>query len=223
MENKNILSFDAETNGLWGQAFSIGAILYSPKGEEISRFVGRAPIEEEINPWVKENVLPQMEGIKENYASYEELLKGFMDWRKEHKENATELVHMGVPVESRLFTDAHSMGIIGDWDGPYPLVDVATIPEIGDSTDGYNTKNGILPDPANFEGGTHNPLYDSASAAMAYLDWTEKYKEKERQLSENAKDIEKPQVVSVEEELAPQTVSVEEDVKEKRGNDLDER
>ena len=26
--NKKIFSFDAETNGLWGQAFSIGAVVY---------------------------------------------------------------------------------------------------------------------------------------------------------------------------------------------------
>ena len=197
-QQKNILSFDAETNGLWGQAFSIGAILYSPEGKEINRFVGRCPIEEEVNPWVNENVLPQMEAIKENYSSYEELLKGFMDWRKENKENAIELVHMGVPVESRLFTDAHNMGIIGDWDGPYPLIDAATIPEIGDSVDGYNERNGIALDPANFEGGTHNPLYDSAAAAAAYMDWNEKYKEKtmEKEAEKPKEEKEKPKSVS---------------------------
>ena len=59
MNNKNILSFDAETNGLWGQAFAIGAILYNPEGKEIDRFVGRCPIEEDVNSWVAENVLPK--------------------------------------------------------------------------------------------------------------------------------------------------------------------
>ena len=166
-----ILSMDAETNGLWGQAFSIGAILYDADGTETARFVGRCPIEGEANPWVSENVLPQMAGIPETHASYEVLLRSFMEWRSAHKEGAVELVHMGVPVEARLFLDAHEAGIIGDWDGPYPLVDASAIPEIGDSVDGYNAAHGISPDPAEFAGGTHNPLYDAAAAAVAYRHW----------------------------------------------------
>lgn len=168
---KNILSFDAETNGLWGQSFAIGAILYNPEGQELDRFVGRCPIEEDVNSWVAENVLPQMEAIPVDCTSYEELLKAFMAWRGAYKDSATELVHMGTPVEARLFIDAHNMGIIGEWDGPYPLVDACTVPEIGDSVDSYNAEHGISPDPEQFAGGTHNPLYDSAAAAVAYLHW----------------------------------------------------
>lgn len=165
-----ILSFDAESNGLYGPAFAIGAFLYID-GMEVSRFIGRYRLTGEINAWVKENVLPQMEGIPENYSSYEELLRGFFAWRADHKDGATEIVHMGVPVEARLYLDAHRMGIIGDWDGPYPLVDISAIPEIGTSVDSYNEAHGCAPDPASFAGGTHNPLYDAAAAANAYMHW----------------------------------------------------
>jgi hypothetical protein len=165
-----ILSFDAETDGLYGPAFAIGAFLFKD-GVKVASFIGRYRLTGEINPWVKENVLPKMEGIPENYSSYEELLRGFFEWRKAHKDGATEIVHMGVPVEAKLFIDAHAMGIIGDFDGPYPLVDVSAIPEIGTSVDSYNAEHGCAPDPAEFEGGTHNPLYDSAAAANAYLHW----------------------------------------------------
>ena len=54
-----ILSFDAESNGLYGPAFAIGAFLYID-GMEVSRFIGRYRLTGEINAWVKENVLPQM-------------------------------------------------------------------------------------------------------------------------------------------------------------------
>ncbi len=165
-----ILSFDAETNGLWGQAFSIGAVLFAD-GVIVEKFIGRCPIEEDVDGWVAENVIPEMAGIPVNYSSYEELLRAFMEWRSTRKENAIELVHMGVPVEARLFLDAHKLGIIGDWDGPYPLVDCSAIPEIGDSVDGYNAAHGISPDAAELEGGTHNPLYDSVAAAVAYGHW----------------------------------------------------
>lgn len=168
---KKILSLDAETNGLWGQAFAIGAILYTEDGAEEARFVGRCPIEGAVDSWVQENVLPQMERIEEDCGSYRELLEKFFQWRAARKGDAIELVHMGVPVEARLYLDAHTMGIIGDWDGPYPLVDCSAIPEIGDSVDGYNRVHGLTVNPEEFAGGTHNPLYDSASAAVAYRHW----------------------------------------------------
>jgi len=34
-----IFSFDAETNGLWGKAFSVAAIVYDESGKEIARFI----------------------------------------------------------------------------------------------------------------------------------------------------------------------------------------
>lgn len=87
----------------------------------------------------------------------------------ENKEDAIVLVHMGLPVEAKLFLDAHALGILGDWDAPYPLVDISAIPEIGVSVDTYNKNNRInLPE---MEGGTHNPMYDSLAAAYAYDHW----------------------------------------------------
>lgn len=168
----SILSLDAETNGLWGQAFAIGAILYDGDGKEIARFIGRCPINGRVNEWVAENVLPQMKDVVVTHKTYPDLLRAFMAWRAVHRGGTTiEIVHVGVPVEARLFQDAHQMSIIGDWDAPYPLVDIAAIPEIGLSVDSYNAVYGISPSPDEFSGGTHNPLYDSAAAAIAYRHW----------------------------------------------------
>ena len=58
-----ILSIDAETNGLWGKAFAIGAVLYE-NGEEIKTFLSRCPINGNVDKWVSENVLPQLEDVK---------------------------------------------------------------------------------------------------------------------------------------------------------------
>ena len=131
--------------------------------------MGRCPIDGDVNPWVAENVLPKMVDIAETHSSYEELLKAFIQFYMENKNDAVCLVHMGVPVESRLLWDAQDLGFMGDFDGPYPLVDCSALPEINTSVDTYNQKNGIeIP---SFDGGTHNPLYDSASAALAYMHW----------------------------------------------------
>ena len=171
-----IFSFDAETNGLWGKAFSIGAVVTDTSGQEIASFIARCPITEETNPWVAENVLPQMEKIRVIHSNYKSMLKDFMSFYMEHKENADIIVHMGLPVEARLFIDAHNLGYLGDWDAPYPLIDISAFPEIGTSVDEYNRKNALsVP---NCEGGTHNPIYDSRAAAIAYKNLDQRRNEK---------------------------------------------
>lgn len=170
LSGRRVFSFDAETNGLWGKAFSLAAVVYE-NGKEVKSFLGRCPIEEDINGWVAENVLPQMEGIPENYDSYEAMLKAFAEFYLVEKEGADVIVHMGVPVEARLFLDMHASGFIGDWDAPYPLIDISgNLQQAGHnstSVDSYNEEHGLkVPD---CEGGTHNPLYDSRAAALCYL------------------------------------------------------
>ena len=162
---KKILSLDAETNWLRWQAFAIAAVVELPDWSKIE-FVGRCPIWEEINPWVAENVLPKMEWIVENYSSYEELLKAFSEFYLAYKDQADVIVHVGVPVEAKLFIDAHTKWFIWDWDGPFPLIDISALPEIGISVDSYNKEHGI--EVPSFEWGTHNPLYDSYAALEAY-------------------------------------------------------
>jgi len=169
---EKIFSFDAETNGLWGRAFSIAAIVYDESGEERARFIGRCPIEGEVDEFVAEKVLPQMEGIKESHGSYDTLLNDFAEFYLREKQGADVIAHVAVPVEARVLIDMHAKGFIGDWDGPFPLIDVAgCLKQAGEdpnSVDNYANKYGIAIDKAEFEGGTHNPLYDSVVAARVY-------------------------------------------------------
>jgi hypothetical protein len=109
-----------------------------------------------------------MEDIPVSHDSYDELLKAFADFYKSNKADANIIVHMGVPVESSLLKDAHSRGYIGDWDGPFPLIDLAgSLLQAGEnpnSVDGYVSKFGLQV----AEGNTHNPLYDSEVAAVVF-------------------------------------------------------
>lgn len=167
--SKKIFSFDAETNGLWGQAFSIAAIVYNESGEEIARFLGRTEIEGDINPWVKDNVLPTMQDIPVTHESYDQLLADFAKFYLANKQDAVIIAHMGYIVEVKLLRDAHERGFIGDWDGPYPLIDIAgNLQQVGEdptSVDAYVTKFGLK---VRDFGTTHNPLYDSEVAAVVY-------------------------------------------------------
>ncbi|MFH1161755.1 MAG: hypothetical protein V1696_00535 [Candidatus Jorgensenbacteria bacterium] len=167
---KKVFSFDAETNGLWGRPFAIGALVYNGRGMEIARFVGRCPIEGMVNDWVEKNVLPQMTTIPVTYESYDALLADFAKFYMANKADADVIVHMGVPVEAGLLRDMHDQGLIGDFDGPYPLIDLAgNLQQAGGdptSVDKYVQKHGLSV--GEFEGGTHNPLYDSAVAVKVY-------------------------------------------------------
>lgn len=166
--NKIIFSFDAETNGLWGKAFAVAVIVYTPEGEEVERLSLRCPIEGgEVSPWVAENVLPQMEAIEVTHGSYSEMLKAFSEFWLKYKDVAVALVHMGHIVEAALIRDAHEMGYLGDWDAPYLWNDLCVIPEVGDSVDAYAKAHGI--EVSDYAGGTHNPLYDSEVTAKVYF------------------------------------------------------
>jgi len=168
-----IFSFDAETNGLWGQPFAVAAINYEGC-DETDRFIGRCPIEEEVNEWVAQNVLPQMGSIDISHGTYDALLKDFSNYYIEKVKNLGSLViaHMATPVESGLIKDMHDRGYIGDFDGPYPLIDLSAsllqINEDPTSVDSYAKKYGITVSPEDYAGGTHNPLFDCAQTAVVY-------------------------------------------------------
>jgi hypothetical protein len=167
---KKIFSFDAETNGLWGNAWAIGALVYDEQGVEVARFVGRTPDVAVTDVWVRENVLPACAAIPVTHEDYNALLADFAKFYLAQKADADIVVHMGVPVESKVLIDMHAAGYIGDWDGPYPLHDVAgNLQAVGadpTSVDKFVAEHELAI--GQFEGGTHNPLYDSAAAAAVY-------------------------------------------------------
>jgi len=165
-----VFSFDAETNGLWGQAFAIGALVYDEHGIEVTRFVGRCPIEGEVDKWVRDNVLPEITDLPVTNADYDELLADFAKFYLANKEGADIVAHMGFIVEVKILRDLHERKLIGDWDAPYPLYDVSgNLQAAGadpTSVDKFAVEHGLSV--GEFEGGTHNPLYDSAVTAAVY-------------------------------------------------------
>lgn len=167
---KKIFSFDAETNGLWGQAFALGALVYDENGAEVARFVGRLPDTEVTDGWVRENVLPKIIDIAVTHPDYKSLLADFAKFYMANKADADVLVHMGYIVETKILRDMHDAGLIGEWDGPYPLYDVSgNLQAAGadpTSVDKFAAEHGLAV--GEFAGGTHNPLYDSAVAAAVY-------------------------------------------------------
>ena len=155
-----IFSFDTETNGLYGQAFAIGAIV-TENGKEVARYTGRCPIEEKIVPWVKQNVLPKIRGIKENLASYKDLLNDFYRFYVNNKEAADIITHISYPVETKVMRDMIELNLKERaQNSPFPLIDVAGVliakGEDPKSAEDYIEKNGLYVPSEGLS--THNPF-----------------------------------------------------------------
>jgi hypothetical protein len=168
-----LCSVDAESNGLHGQPFAIGAVVVDDEAGERCAFYGRCPISGPVDPWVAENVLPVLAGLPETYGTYEALLAGFGSFLLEEAFEVPVVAHVAWPVEARLFADLYQVGeqSADPWRAasvmPYPLHDVASMlwlaGEDPTSVDGYLAKHG-LPKPP---GSAHHPLYDARAAERA--------------------------------------------------------
>ena len=168
-EGKRYLSLDAETDGLWGNPFAIGMIIYEVivgKLEKIEEVSWRLPNSVVKNDWVIANVLPTLD-FTVTHESYEEMLKDFSEKYMSEKD-ATVIWHMGHIVESHLFRELHRLGFIGDWDAPYVPIEVSALlaaaGEKPDSVDYYVEKYNIEKP----TGSTHNPLYDCEVTAKVF-------------------------------------------------------
>ena len=166
---RKVFSFDAETDGLWGQPFAVAAIVYE-NGQETARFIARLSDAVVTNSWVIENVLPTLADVHTTHETYESMLADFAVFYMANKADAECVCHMGYIVEAHLLREMHRLGFIGDWDAPYPLYDVSgNLQAAGEdptSVDVYAKKHAL--EIADF-GTTHNPLYDCEVAAKVYI------------------------------------------------------
>lgn len=162
MRIDRLISIDAETNGLGGQAFAVALTLSDHTGE-LEHVTYRCPIRDAVNPWVAENVLPALGDLAVNVGSYLNLLVVIEQTITRWGGRDTPLIaHVAWPVEARLLLDVYTDERI--WAGPYPLIDVAPVllacGHDPTSVDTYNAAHGIPAPP----GSPHHPLYDARAA-----------------------------------------------------------
>lgn len=160
-----IISIDAETNGLWGKPFAIGAVLYED-GEEIDSFFARIPDNNVNVQWCIDNVLPVLAPV--THETRYDMYEAFALWYNLHRKDATVLWHMGHVVEAFLFRELVINDYLGEWDAPYTPIEVSEVLRMQgfapDSVDTYATAHGIVA-----EGKTHDPVYDARIAAQVYF------------------------------------------------------
>ncbi len=124
-----LLSIDVESNGLHGKAFAVGAVVIKMDGTVVDEFYARCPVEGELDPWVKKNVLPVLENFPETHRTSRAMRDDFWEWYKVAKEQSDYmLTDNGYPVEARFLVNCQDDDLEERyWDHSFPLLDLASM------------------------------------------------------------------------------------------------
>lgn len=123
----SILSFDAESNSLHGEAFAVGAVLLNPDGSDAETFYARCPIAGDVDPWVRDNVLPALADAPETHATPRAMRDAFWSWLTARQADACVVVDCGWPVEAGLLIACVNDDPSRAFKGPYPMHEVASL------------------------------------------------------------------------------------------------
>lgn len=164
-----VLAFTAETNGLYGQAFTLAAVVIDNDEELLDVFNGRCPIVGSVDPRVQNNVVPNIDHDAYMYPNYRTMLSSFADFYLMHKDQCDIVVHMGHIVEANILRDMVEFRYITQFEGPNPLNDISgNLQQVGEnptSLDEYIIKYGIC----GIKTKTHNALVDADNAARIWM------------------------------------------------------
>ncbi|MBR5597144.1 MAG: hypothetical protein IKW30_07035 [Lachnospiraceae bacterium] len=125
---KKLMFVDAETDGLYGQVLSIGAVVVEENGRECSSFYQKQKIDPDAiqEEWVKENVIPLLGDCVE-CETEEELLEAFWAFYMENHQ-CDVIADVPYPVEASLFykcvlRDEKNRRFLA----PFPLLDLSSM------------------------------------------------------------------------------------------------
>lgn len=162
-----ILCFDLESNGLHGEVFAVGAVIMDAAGNVLDQFTGRTKINEDIDEWVRQNVLTVIDDMSMTHGSYKDLREAFWRWylQAEPKSDYV-LVSNGYPVEYRFLIKCQEENLEERyWQHPFPILDLYSLllQSDVDMAEKSRLRNKLL------EAGSfsqHHPLHDAKMTAM---------------------------------------------------------
>lgn len=157
-------SFDAETDGLYGEVFAIAAIVAGDNGEIVDSFLLKCVEPGVSDPWTREYCLPNLADIP-SCESRAELRQRFWSFYMRWRDRCVAVADVPCPVEAGLLRacveeDEENRRFLA----PYPLIDVASV----------LFAHGVDPHIDRFEfsgheGSKHNPLDDMIASAKCLL------------------------------------------------------
>jgi hypothetical protein len=120
-----VFSFDAETDGLYGAPWAIGAVVLDLTGEIAAEFTGQVDPDVVTDPWVRENIVPVVDLPR--FASLPDLLEAFWEFWLGHRDTSLCVADFGAPVEAGLFRRCVKADLDARrWLGPYPMHELGT-------------------------------------------------------------------------------------------------
>jgi hypothetical protein len=163
--------FDAESIGLYGETFAVAWVVVGPTGDRLEECVawcspdeatGRAADRE----WIGAHVAPHLAATGDpTHASTRDVRDAFWAaWRRWAERGATAAADVCCPVEAGLVRACVSDDASRTWDGPYPLVDIASV-VLATGGDPLS----IQPRRADEEP-AHHPLCDARQSARLLLE-----------------------------------------------------
>ncbi|TYQ16306.1 UNVERIFIED_CONTAM: hypothetical protein Cloal_2832 [Acetivibrio alkalicellulosi] len=122
---------DAETDGLYGEAIAIAAIVVNQEGVEVDVFCGKIQglTHETIkDEWTKENVLPLLGDDLTEFENGEMLLEAFWHFWIKYQQDALCIADVQYPVEAGIFRKCVEKSTKERiFLGPFPLLDLSTL------------------------------------------------------------------------------------------------
>lgn len=122
-----IFSFDAETDGLYGPVWAIGAVYLDSNGHTVA-FRGQLDPDTDVvtDPWVREHIVPVVDLPR--FQTRHDLLNAFWSCWLDHQGFTIAVADCGAPVEAGLFRACIEIDRAGrQWKGPLPLHELATV------------------------------------------------------------------------------------------------
>lgn len=156
-----IFCFDVESDGLYGEGFAYGAVVFDEQGLEIS-YSQLCCLEGIQDQWVKENCLPYLTDLPKA-ESRQRVRQSFWRFFMKWKEQCHVFSDVVYPVDAQFLRQCAQEND-GAWDAPYPLLDVASIM--------FACGEDPLADGALYtgiKGNAHHPLYDARVSAHKLL------------------------------------------------------
>jgi hypothetical protein len=128
-KDTKILSFDIESNGLHGQAFAVAGVVIDAAGQTLDSFIARIKIEDSVDDWVKDNVLPVIADIGISHGSYTAMCDAFWRWFVAAQEKSDYVViSNGYPVEYRFMADCQDNDLDRRyWEHPFPILELPSL------------------------------------------------------------------------------------------------
>lgn len=160
-----IFSVDCETDGLYGDIWSVGAAVIDPETQTMQLWYGLIDTACVQDQWVRENIVSLVD-FPPNFETREDMLNGFWAFWMQYREDSICVADFGTPVEAGLFRACVALDPDNrTWEGPYPMHELGTALLLNAIDVDVNRREMAGRDDLV----QHHPVHDAIAAALCWL------------------------------------------------------